>query len=274
MLTLKFNIIGTILNIIKPSVLTVNETFFENNRKLNLQGFLSFTLNRKYESGGGISSSINECDRLNTLKVYEGNKGHEILITRHSQFIIPINVINVYGVVESRNTNDKLNDCWEEVFNQIKKVEAKGELLVIIGDFNVHVGDIIYGNNVKRSHGGKLIKEFIDNSNYILLNSSDKAVNGPFTRVDPGNDNKKSVLDLCIVSKELEPYVECMLIDNNRNFTPYRSISRNQIRLRIIIHYWSHSKISLWLVTQNKNNLIKASNGILTAQVGGRITKK
>ena len=154
----KVQSLGTILNIIKPSVLTVNETFFENNRKLNLQGFLSFTLNRKYESGGGISSSINECDRLNTLKVYEGNKGHQILITRHSQFIIPINAKNVYCVVESRNTNDKLNNCWEEMLDQVKKVEAKRELLVIIGDFNVHIGDIIDGNNVKRSHGGRLIK--------------------------------------------------------------------------------------------------------------------
>ena len=93
--------LGTILNVIQPSVFTVNETFLDNNRKLKLQGFSSFTLKRKNESGGGVATCINVHDRMHTLKVYEGNNGHEILITRHSQFIVPINVINVMVLLKA-----------------------------------------------------------------------------------------------------------------------------------------------------------------------------
>ena len=65
----KVESLATILNIIQPSVLTVNETFLENNRKIKLQGFSSFTSNRKHESGGGIATSVKMTDRMNAFTV-------------------------------------------------------------------------------------------------------------------------------------------------------------------------------------------------------------
>jgi len=90
---------------------------------------------------------------MNTLKVGEGENNHEMLVTRHSQFVRAINVINIYGAVESRS--NKILSRWTQVLTQVKKIEAKGELLVIIGDFNAHVGDVINENNLNVSQGGK-----------------------------------------------------------------------------------------------------------------------
>ena len=63
----------------------------------------------------------------------------------------------------------------------------------------------------------------------MLVNGSDKAHGGPYTRVDPGND-KKTALDLCIVSKELYKYVDSLIIDKDRNFTPYRSVNKKSVK--------------------------------------------
>ena len=53
------------------------------------------------------------------------------------------------------------------------------------------------------SSGGKLVRELLDTNKYILVNGTDKAEGGPYTRFDsssPDDDLKKSALDLCIVS--------------------------------------------------------------------------
>ena len=68
-------------------------------------------------------------------------------------------------------------------------------------------------------------KEFLSNKEYILVNATDKVVNGPYTRYetnDPENEDKKSVLDLVIVSKSLYEYVEKVEIDKDLKWTPCR----------------------------------------------------
>ena len=72
----------------------------------------------------------------------------------------------------------------------------------------------------------------MDTGNYKLVNTSDKVSGGPFTRVDPGDpndDTKKSVLDLCIVSKELNNYVKSLIIDRDRKFTPHLAVNSNEL---------------------------------------------
>ena len=92
------------------------------------------------------------------------------------------------------------------------------------------MGDVIDNNNQKVSQGGKLIREFLVDGNYILLNGTGKAVDGPFTRIDPANPYKKSVLDLCIISKDLYQYVDSFVIDKKKVFTLYRAVTRSLVR--------------------------------------------
>ena len=78
----------------------------------------------------------------------------------------------------------------------------------MIGDFNRKIGKLVPGNNDDvESYGGSLIRQLIETGRYVLVNASDKVKGGPFTRYDPGDPNNKSVLDLVIVSSELENYV-------------------------------------------------------------------
>ena len=121
---------------------------------------------------------------------------------------------------------------------EISKIEARGEYVCLIGDFNRKIGDLVPRNNSEsESYGGSLIRQLIETGRYILVNASDKVKGGPFTRYDPGdpnNNSKKSVLDLVIVSSELENYVESLEIDKDMYFTPSRPISKG---LRHSDHY-------------------------------------
>ena len=70
-----------------------------------------------------------------------------------------------------------------------------------------------------------LLKEFLNDEKYILVNATDKVVNGPYTRYDPSdpeNEEKKSALDLVIVSRELFKYIGKVEIDKHLKWTPGR----------------------------------------------------
>ena len=56
--------------------------------------------------------------------------------------------------------------------------------------------------------------------------------NGPYTREDPADpdcDSKKSVLDLIIMSKSLAKYVDSLVIDRDRKFTPSHTLRNNKL---------------------------------------------
>ena len=59
------------------------------------------------KASGGIATSIIDKDSAKCVRVEEGSEDNEFIITRHSQFLIPINVINVYGQQEARMSTEK-----------------------------------------------------------------------------------------------------------------------------------------------------------------------
>ena len=166
------------------------------------------------------------------MKVKDGTDDDEFIITRHSQFNIPINIINIYGEVESRTKKNEVEDRWFRIVSKLKKIELQGEYAIIIGDLNKHVGNLIKDNNDKVSFGGKLIKEFLSTKKYVLLNSTSKMKGGPFTRYDPAapnDDASKSCLDLIMISKELLKYVKEVVIDKKLNLTPGNPVGRGKM---------------------------------------------
>ena len=141
----------------KPvDMLVLNETLMKKNKKPKLQGFKCFPMNRIKSSGGGVASYIRNKDASNALKMTEGTNENEFIVTRHGQFFPAINVINFYGSQERRTEKERLDNNWGEILHEIKNIENKGELLVLIGDMNRHLGDLIKGNEADRmSYGGK-----------------------------------------------------------------------------------------------------------------------
>ena len=180
---------------------------------------------------GGIATSIRKDESEFCLKVEEGEDNDEFMITRHGQFTKPINIINVYGEQEGRSKTFEIEERWLKVCNHLKVIENRNEEAIVIGDMNKLIGNGPYGvagNNPKVTFGGKLIHKLLSTEKYSLLNNSGKCSGGPFTRVDPSDSKIKSCLSLVIVSNGLEEYVEELVIDENRRFTPHRAI-RNKL---------------------------------------------
>ena len=152
------------------------------NKKPELYGFYSYTHNRDNKSMGGIATCVDAREASNAVSMKYGEDEDEYIVTRHNQFSVPINVINLYGEQESRTGNDEVEGRWNRIVHEIKTIENRNEELILCGDFNKHLGDIIPGNHQKCSFGGKLVKTFLKSDKYVLVNATEKAEGGPFTR--------------------------------------------------------------------------------------------
>ena len=205
-----------ILSTVKPNVITLNETLYKGNKKLLIDGFKTYPRNRSGNSGCGIVTAVVSDENDYTVKVKEGEGNDEFIITRHSQFLTPVNIINVYGESECRTRNNEIEERFNRLLGEITKIESEGELVILIGDFNKHIGDLVQGNSSKVSYGGKLLRDFLEEKEYVLVNSMSKVIGGPFTRYDPSVPNRndmKSCLDLIIISKSLCKYLKNIEID-------------------------------------------------------------
>ena len=215
----------------KADIVLINETHLNGKKKISLPGFTTFCKNRDSIDGGGVATCVRDTLMKDTIKMFDCNEYDEIMITRHSQFQPAINIINMYGMQECRNSKEKIFEGWLVIQQEIAKIEAKGELVCLIGDLNRQIGNLIPGNQkVKESFGGSLVRQMIESEKYCLINATEKTVGGPFTRYDPAdpeNQVKRSVLDLVIISVELADFVEKLEIDKDKVFTPFRPAGKN-----------------------------------------------
>ena len=182
---------------------------------------------------GGISTSVRDDEKQYAVKTVEGLDQDEFMITRHSNFLTPINVINIYGEQESRTKDDEIEKRWMRIFDEVIKIEKRKESCIILGDMNKHIGNDEMGvksNHSKISFGGGLLRALLSEGHYICLNNHPNATGGPWTRVDPANPETKSCLDLVIISSDLLPFFISLTIDSERKYSPVRPISKHESR--------------------------------------------
>ena len=113
--------LNSILGTLRPDVVTLNETHYKHNRKVKIKGYKTFQKNRAYKSGGGIATLVDNKHKNKTVLVSKGSD-NEFVVTRHSQFAVPINVINLYGECESRSKVEDIEDRWFNVVSEINKL--------------------------------------------------------------------------------------------------------------------------------------------------------
>ena len=91
--------------------------------------------------------------------------------------------------------------------------------------------------------------------NWTLVNSLGREVvkGGPFTREDPAT-GIMSCLDLWVVSKELLPYVGSLIIDKDKQMTPYRAVREKK---KYKLTYTDHLSSLLTLKNLAKPNAWK-----------------
>ena len=226
----------TVIDAVIPDMILLNEHGITKKNKVNIDGYITFSKNRMDKIMGGVSISTKKAESQHVVKVKEGQNDDEFILVRNEKFKPAINVLTVYGEQENRTPKQIIVEKWGRLLEVIQGVLAKKESLVILGDMNKHIGSDhlgVAGNHDKVTYGGTLVRDLIENGDMILVNNTEKAEGGPFTRKDPSqpqDDNKKSCLDLALVSKDLFRYIDKLLIDKEEKFEMYRVITKNGIK--------------------------------------------
>ena len=225
--------LNAIIGTLKPSVLTLNETCLRKKQSPIISNYKPFFRNRKNgKIMGGVATLVRNEDKDSVVQIKEGSENDEYLITRHANFVTPINIINIYGEQECRENKKEVESRWLRIMEEVVKIENRHEACILIGDMNKHIGNDEYGvkdNHEKISSGGELIRTLLETKEFVCLNNHPRTVGGPFTRFDPPHPDdreKMSCLDLVIVSRNLLSYFKSLEIDCKKRFSPVRPLSK------------------------------------------------
>ena len=139
-----------------------------------------------------IEMKESKCKDIMNIE-FEINKGKVIKI-----FIV---YIDVKDKVRNAGIYGQLNKLMEEV--------GEEEKVVVMGDFNSHIGFI---GEQELNYNGRIMLDFIDRWNLIMLNADDRCV-GVVTRKQRGEE---SVLDYILISRTVYDGFGGMVVDENK----------------------------------------------------------
>ena len=208
-------------------MILMNETLLLGNMKVTIPSYCTWSRNRTEKGGGGIATSVADKFKDSSVGAGQGEDEEEYLITRIECFSPALNIINCYG--EQRNTKkEEVERRWEKLRTEMENIRTRKEFCILAGDQNKHVGcgDLgVPGNNPEVSVGGKLMRDLLSTGNWFLVNGLGQEIvqGGPWTRKDPVTGGE-SCLDLFIISRELLPYVDKLIIDSKREFAVGRAL--------------------------------------------------
>ena len=208
-------------NIIQSSdfdVVFVTETHRYNGKGPEVPGYVFTNRCRsKVNSKGGVSIGLKKELEPFAVKVFEGKDSNECILIKLTCFNPNIIVGVYYGNQEATASFDTIRANMAEMFAVLHDYNQRGCDIILGGDFNVHIGTAIPGNDPAVSKGGQLLLNLVNELGFDIINH--KAEGSPFTHYDVSSGNKR-VLDFIISNKTDEHVI--VAVDNERLVTPYR----------------------------------------------------
>ena len=252
----KVNVVHRILDELNPTIFTLAETKLGKFDKFEVDGYVVKRVDRDSGAGGvllGFKKAL-----LNLVSIVNEYKKHncEMLWLKIDNGIEKIRIGAIYMPQESRTLVKELKEIYMEIEKEIRIAEEHGEKLLIMGDLNCKVGNQIKGNKDEISRGGEMLIKICEQHNIKILNG-EKCCNGLWTRVQ---DDEQSVLDYILTRKEDVGLVSSMLIDHDRNVTPYSlEYSANQGFKRTYSDHFTITCSINWKV-EGRNKHVKKLN--------------
>ena len=209
---------------LQPTIICLVETYLDEGDKVEIDGYKVERLDRNRE-GGGILIAVKENISGSMLTVEEERKIGEYLWVVIDNHRIKIRIGIVYAPQETKTKKKDLERMYKRIERQILIAEEEGQKLILVGDFNAKVGEIISGNKEEVSTAGKILKEMVERTNSKIINSLDLA-KGKWTRVE---GNKKSILDYLIMSNEDISNINKIEIDEEKRWGMYRGDKNHKV---------------------------------------------
>ena len=206
---------------------------------IEIEGYTSKRVDRtKGKDGGGVMMMYKK-ELDNVVKVVrEESDGVEMIWLKMDNQVVKIRMGIVYMPQEDAKTVDQLKNIYKKIEEEVVSAVKHNETLILMGDFNCKVGNAISGNTDTITKGGRLLLKMLNKHNLILLNS-EKCCRGTWTRIE---GEERSILDYVIVKAEEKSLFTDMVIDEDKEFTPY-SMELGEVRCRSI--YTDHCMIKV-----------------------------
>ena len=122
---------------LEPDVCTWQETGLTGNNQMKIKGYHASVRNRKnFKKMGGVATAVKNSINKNAVKIKEGEKDDEYMITRLGHTNPAINIINVYGGIEERMEDQEVIENWGRLKRDLEDIQSRNESVIMLGDFN------------------------------------------------------------------------------------------------------------------------------------------
>ena len=209
--------INNILTSSDVDFLLLTETHLYQGKKPKVNNYNFFARSRdKINSKGGIAIGFKKELTEHVVKVAEGSGNNEYIIIKITNRKPALVVAVYYGIQENTAQKGNVESNLLELFAMLDKYREQGCDVIVAGDFNVHVGETISGNDGKVSKGGKILNELVEDAGLQYANNIGKG--DKRSHVDVSSKTSRA-LDL-IITNIVDKHVRCD-VDNDYEMTPY-----------------------------------------------------
>ena len=253
----KEKVIHRIVDEVSPTLVALVETkLVDKVDNFTIDGYV-VRRNDRDASGGGVLVAFKRSLK-NIITIVNKYKKHdcEMLWLKVDNGIEKIRIGVVYMPQESRTLLKDIKKIYDEIEKEIKIAEEHQERLLIMGDFNCKVGGYITGNKDIISKGGRVLLKLCEQNNLKILNG-EKCCRGVWTRVQ---NEEKSVLDYVITRNEDVNLVNSMIIDQDRDITPYTLEIVGNDSNRVYSDHFAITCSINWKVEEKKMKYVKKLN--------------
>ena len=213
----KIHSIKKILEEKDPVIMAVAETKLNKGDPFEIEGYIVERVDRDENDGGGVLLAYKEGLKNVVTNIKEERENCEILWVKLDNGKTKLKIAVAYMPQEKEIKNKELKAIYKQIEDEVMIAKRFGESVLIMGDLNCKIGDAIVGNTDEVTKGGRMLLELCQNTGLTIVNKSEKC-SGTWTRAEQGVN---SILDYVLVWEDDMKYLDQMVIDEARDFTPY-----------------------------------------------------
>ena len=239
-----------------PDIVGITETMLNENENIEIENYEVYR-NDRNEEGGGVLIAVKDTYKNVTVEVQRENKEEEsIWVAIGTNTVTRVGV--VYAPQETRTQKVKLKEMYKRIEKEVQKARENEQQIIVMGDMNCKVGDMIDGNNNEVTKGGRVLKELIEREGVDIVNRSNKC-KGKWTRCEGGT---KSIIDYILMWKKDINNAYEMIIDEDRIMTPFKVVKNADSTTRTV--YTDHNAMLCKIKWEGAENIEKKTRTIMT----------
>ena len=231
-----------LVNTIKPSAITIQETKFSHEGTFKIPGFKTFEHIRSVKGGGGLFTAVLE--DLNPLEV-SAFEDIELLVVQCEVGNLKIRIMNAYGPQEDDEAKT-INQFWQAVETEVIIAKQEECLIVLQLDANAKIGKELLPNDPNsRSKNGQILLNMVHRQGLHIGNLSSKCEDTITRERVVNNKTEQSVIDYFIYCDQMANFFDQMVVDDRREMVLKRTIKRRGLEATKSDHNILMSKFSV-----------------------------